>query len=635
MQRNNKKTLALMLGMAFVQTVAAQGAGEEKQLQAVHVTSATGRSQVIEDVQASVQVISARDLEAYPGTSVTEALKLAVGVDARPNGPTSSVTMRGIASSGTLILIDGDRRTNRYGSQNLNMLATEDVERIEIVRGPMSALYGADASGGVINIITKKAPLGSGLSGSAGVMLGTASAGQRSTNVERVSVAYGGDQVGHRLTLENRSMGDFRYAPTSYLTDLANTSEQYVNYSGQAKLGVNHLLHWRLEYVDQDDTKPDRTTAAPIQDFTGFERERRDYYKLGYVGSIGPGVLTLDASYGKSDGKTTRAYPTIETTDYRQKQYAGRYAAEFGAHAVTVGMGQITDELDVSLNSQKGNRRDEYVLLQDEWRMSPQWKLLAGLRHDKFNEFGAVNTPRVSLMYQPDGVWSFRAGYGKAYRAPTVLEQYSRFTRQRFLILGNANLKPESNQTNELAAAYRSGRLQGELVAYRSRVSDMITTVTSPALPGDPAGVTLRSNYVNVSSARVTGVELSGSYQVTHQLAATGGLEWLDVIDANSGARLTGRARNTAKLGLRYEQGAWSGDLLARYQQFYYNADSVTRVNTSTAYGTTDIRVNYRVSKALTTSFGIENLFDRRPPGNWSTTEPPARFAYVSARYAF
>jgi outer membrane cobalamin receptor len=142
-------------------------AGEAAALPPVVVT-ATSRTQPVADVQAAVQVISQRELQSYPGTSLTEALQLAVGVDARANGANSTLAIRGIitnAGSPVLVLVDGLRRTAKYGGVNLNLIALEDVERIEIVRGPMSALYGADATGGVINVVTKsvaKAEPGSG-----------------------------------------------------------------------------------------------------------------------------------------------------------------------------------------------------------------------------------------------------------------------------------------------------------------------------------------------------------------------------------------------------------------------------------------------------------------------------------------
>jgi outer membrane receptor for ferrienterochelin and colicins len=621
----------------LAQTAHAENPDDATLLGTVHVYSATGRSQAIEDVQASVQVISARDLQAYPGTSVTEALKMAVGVDARSNGPTSSVTMRGLASSGTLILIDGERRTNKYGSQNLNMLATEDVERIEVVRGPMSALYGTDASGGVINVITRKPEIGSGLSGSVAALYGSSAHSQRTTDIERASVTYGGDVVAQRLGVEKRNRDAFRYVPSDYLANLAETDESYVNYAGTAKLAQGHTLNWRYEYVDQNDTKPDRTTTAPIRDFTGFEKETRNFLKLGYVGSVGAGVLNLDASRGTSDGKTTRAFPTIETTDYTQTQLAGRYALDVGSHALTLGLGQIKDELDVSLNSKKASRTDNYLLLQDEWKISNQWKVLAGLRRDSFNDFGTVTTPRASVLFQPTNELGFRIGYGEAYRAPSVLEQYSRFVRQRFLILGNPDLKPESNKSWEVAASYSDKRFRGEIVAYRSKVSDLITSnSTLPAQPGDPAGVTTRSIYYNVSKADIDGIEASATYQLNDFITLMGAYELIDARDGITGARLTGRAQSVGRGGVRFEQGKWSADLTAQYIRDYYSADLVSRLNNvNTNYGTTAFKANYRVTSALTASIGIDNMFDSKPPGNWSITEPAARFGYVSARYTF
>ncbi|MEQ1729248.1 MAG: TonB-dependent receptor plug domain-containing protein, partial [Vicinamibacterales bacterium] len=123
--------------------------------ESVVMVTASTRPQEVRDVQASAQVVTSEDLRAYAGNSVTEGLKLAAGVDARSSGANSSISIRGFTASGgssVLVLADGLRRTGKYGSTNLNLFELEDVDRVEVIRGPMSALYGADATGGVVNV---------------------------------------------------------------------------------------------------------------------------------------------------------------------------------------------------------------------------------------------------------------------------------------------------------------------------------------------------------------------------------------------------------------------------------------------------------------------------------------------------
>lgn len=618
---------------------------EDTVLGDVVVYTASGRAQSVADVQAAVQVVGERDLQAYTGTSVTEALKLAVGVDARPNGANSMVTMRGLSSSATLLLVDGQRRTSKYGSRNLNLFAVEDVERIEIVRGPMSALYGADASGGVVNVITRKPALGSGPGGRVASTWGRSAHGQRETAITGASVEYGGDVSAHRVSVEHRDRGLFRYDRDSPTADLNRIDERYYAYDGYARVGSDHRINWRIEHLDQNDTGPGLLAAAPPSrpvavPFDAYERERRDFAQLGYQGLVAGGVLDVDLSRGHSDAKTTRAYPTIETTDFVQHQAMARYTRSWGAHTLVLGVGSSRDELDVSLNSRNATRVNDHLLLQDEWVIAGDWRALLGVRHDRFDDFGSTTNPRLSVSWQP-GPWSVRLGYGEAFRAPSVLEQYSRFVRGgRSLIVGNPDLKPEQNRSWEIAFGYAGARLRAELVAYDSRVSDLITTVRKPRESGDPAAITVRSVYTNVSDARVRGAELSLAWQLDARWFLQGGWEYIDARDASSDERLRDRSRQIARLGVRYDAGRLSADVQARYHFDYYNSDPNDRSTDAPAFnsnfGATDLKLSYRVTEALTAAIGVDNVFNTRAPSNYgSATEPAARFAYVSGRYVF
>lgn len=611
------------------------------------VVSATSQAQAIQDVQASVQVISAKDLEAFAGNNVPEALKMAAGVDARANGSSSFVAIRGLisnAGSPVLLLVDGLRRTGKYGGPGLNLMGLEEVERIEVVRGPMSALYGADATAGVINIITKAPKPGQAFGGSAQVTVGSIEGGQRDTTTLGATVNMGTERTGHRVSVSQRNKGLFRYpgtAATSY--DLSKIDETYLSYEGVAQLAPGHELRWLLESVDQDDTGPARTARAPITNFTAYEREKRHAYALRYKGAVGDGVLSADLSKGNAKASTTRSFPTIETTDYDQTELNVRYALELGAHLLVAGAGLRHEDLAVSIVSKVAKTDNKHLLIQDEWGFAPDWKLLAGLRFDDFSTFGSATTPRLSLAYSP-GPWNFRVGYGEAYRAPSALEQQARFVRGRFLILGQSDIKPEENKAWELAAAYRDERLQAEWVLFDNHVTNLIQTVSRPAVVGDPAGVTTRSVYSNVGKARLKGSELGASWRVNPNWSVTGGWDYLDAKDGLTGARLVQRARHTYRLGTRYERDGWRMDVQGRYLKDYYASNAVVAPTpapapTNSSFGTLDVKLAYQFNKTWSAAFGIDNLTNRRQPANYSATgsvqDPPGRFYYLQAKARF
>jgi len=647
-QSTNRFAATVLAALASA-TAAAQSSPSPTRVDTLFVT-ATSRDQPLQDVQASVQVITAQDLEAYQGTSVTEALKLAVGVDARANGANSTVAIRGFisgAGSPVLLLVDGLRRTAKYGTTNLNLIALEDVERVEIVRGPMSALYGADATGGVINVITKSPGATPGLGGTARATYGRTTDGQRDTVIAAATARFGGDGHGHRMSVETRQRDLFRYDKSTVTADLGEIDEVFASYEGRWDPAPGHRLRGILEYTDQTDTSPGLLAAAPPSrptpvPFEGHEKERRKFGSLRYEAKLGQGELDLEAAVGESDASTTRSYPAIETTDYRQRQLLARYTIEWGAHALVAGIGSTRDDVDVSINSSKAARTNDYALAQDEWRIAPDWNLLVGVRQDKFTDFDSVTTPRVSVRHTL-GPWGLRAGYGSAYRAPSVLEQYSRFTRGRFVILGNPDLRPEENKTWEAAASFNASGMSGEAVYFSSRVTDLVQTVSSPAQPGDPAGVTTRSVYTNVAKADINGVELRGAWQVSRAWSLQASYEWLDATDGDTGARLTQRSRQAVRGGLRFEQGDWRADVIGRYYKDFLNTDPNIRTGPNppfnTNYGTLDAKVSWRATRAVELSVGIDNITDRRQPVNWSNTgsimDPPARYAYGSVRVDF
>ncbi len=638
--------IALALASLSV-SAAAQTGSAPASVEPVVVTAAQ-RQQSISDVQAAVQVITASDLATYGGMSLTEALQLAVGVEARSNGANSTIAMRGLianAGSPVLVLIDGMRRTGKYGTVNLNLLPLEAVERIEIVRGPMSALYGADASGGVINIITKSVFKAQPGSGSLRMTAGAIDDGQRETLTAGATLHAALGSSLHRVSVDLRRREAFRFNRSSFLADLGRIEEQILNYNGALPLAGGQQLTWTLEGLWQKDTAPGLLPASPPTRpqaiiFTGAERETRYYGDVRYRAPVGPGELTLEFAHGRSDASTTRSFPNIETTDYRQTELRARYALDAGAHHLIFGAGASKDDLDLSITSAGKRRKSYHALVQDEWKLPAGFKALLGLRYDDFSDFGDVTTPRASLAWS-QGPITLRAGYGEAYRAPSAIELYSRFFRGRFLVVGDPNLRPERNRSTELAFAYATRDMSVDVTVFDSKVRDLIQTVLRPRLPSDPASVSQRSQYANVEQARLKGLEITGRWRVSSKLDAYLGYDYLDADNARTGARLTQRARANLRGSLRWREGPWQVDLRHRQWFDYYNTDPAIRGSApfNSQMQHTDLRLSYFWRPNLELALGMDNLFDKRQPVNWSstgaTTDPPARFIYGSLRYRF
>lgn len=599
------------------------------------VVTATGQTSPVRDVQASVEVIEAEKLRLHGDDNIAQALKQAVGVQASNGGATGDIAIRGFNRNHTLVLVDGFRRTNNYGSNNPTQIAIHDVERIEIVRGPLSSLYGSDALGGVVNVITRHPGRNPGTDITA--TTGAARDGRESLRIG-VSTRLGDEHLGHALNVEQNFRNRLRHAGAAE-DDLGRLNNWSGSYRGRLQPGSGQRISWAFEAFDRDGDGD--AIDIQRQPYSRFEDERRYFASVDYRQAVGDGEIVARGSVGQSKGETNRSHPVIETTDYRQFQGdLIHHLFPHPDHAFSLGIGALRDELDVSINSREASRNNAFALVQDQWQIAPSWQLVGGLRVDNFDDFGSTTNPRVSLGWT-HGAWSGRLGYGSAFRAPSLLEQYASFARGRLLIRGNAALDPEKSTTWEAMLRREFGAGLVEITLHRNRIRDLIDSFTTDQMLGALRVV----EYRNISRAAIDGVELVSRWQLADGLELSGGVDLTDARNADTDARLTGRARQTWRLETAYTRGAWAWNLRARHMRDYLSVridaprdalpvdSNLTRV---------DLGVQYHHDPRVTLFGGVDNIFDRRDPDNFAVTatgtqrnDPDARYAYVGVRVAF
>ena len=485
-----------------------------------------------------------------------------------------------------------------------------------------------------INIITRK-PDGKAPH-SVRALAGTATTGQRNTLILGSSLNFSTGDIQHRLGLESREISPLRYNRGSLADDLSGVSHQSVNYQGLLRLGA-HSFGLTLEASRQDDNRDNfATVGTRTVPYEAFEKESRQFAALRYNGEVGPGALEMVGAFSRSDGATNRSGPgTNETTLFKQTQFQARYFLERGQHGLTFGAGADRSDVNIAINSRSATRNVEHVLVQDQWHFDPKWNLVAGVRADHYSDFGSTTNPRVSIA-RTDGPLTLRAGYGSAFQAPTLVQQYSSFTRGRFIILGTPGLQPEKSRTTELGARYALAAGAVDAVLFRSRVSDRIESYQTGALVGS----LLETRYRNISRANLSGGELNLTWQPAAGVALKAGVDLLNARNGDTGARLTGSARQTYRLSARYALGAWSFEGRARHLRDYYQIDPVARgAAYYTRYTVADLRADYTLGARTVLFLGLDNLFDRNVPNNWSGTggfeDPGKRFGYVGLRHAF
>lgn len=633
----NYKSLFLKKALLLAALLPLQGiASDQIRIDTLFVT-ATGNAAPVQDVQASVQVITREELDRFNDSSVSQALKNAVGISTSDSGATADISIRGFNRNHTLILINGQRRTNNYGSSNLNQISFFDIDRIEIIRGPLSSLYGSDALGGVVNIITRQPGDNPGTS----ILVKTGSSDQgrgRESMQTGVNFRLGHDAWGHTLTLEQDYRNRFRHHDSS-TDDSGELNNWSINYRGQYEIDQQNRLGWTLETYDR---RSDADATIDINNpINRFEREKRYFAGVNYSRLTDQDELTVRASAGDSQGSTNRSFPNIETTHFRQYQTDALYHRFFDAHTVSLGLGALHDQLDVSINSKKASQRNHFFLVQDQWAINENWQLVYGARHDQYNDFGNTLNPRLSLGWS-DGPWSARAGYGTAFRSPSLLEQYSEFVRGRLVIKGNTALQPEESKTWELMARRDIGKGYLEANLHHNSVENLIQSFTTDQRQGQLTVV----EYRNIGKATIQGAELVAFWPITDRLNLHTSLEWLDAKDAESKERLTGRAKFSAKSEINYSSSPFTTyNLRLRHMSDYLSVDASAPRGAKPSNSNltlTDVSVNHQLQNKVTLTAGIDNLFDKRDPENFTLTStgtqrnsPDARYFHLSARIDF
>lgn len=593
-------------------------------------TTSLGEEQNIEDVQASIEVLDPKFIENSNSRSVPQLLNNALGVDVSDAGSTSSASLRGFSSSHTLILVDGIRRTGKYGSFDLTSIQLEDIERVEIVRGPMSALYGADGIAGVINIITKKNPTKDYIK--ATILGGVAQNGQRETYITKLNGAKVQKDISHTYSIELREKDDYRLDKSSIATDLKNESRQFLSYANGINLSDNDKLNTRLEYSRQDDKGKNYANTDV------YEKENRYQIATQYNHIDEKFVFDSNLAYGYSDTDVNRGSGS-ELTDYKQLEF-NNYFRHYTSDEMTniLGAGFKNEKIDVSMYSKNASRDNINLLFQNEYYLTDSFITNFGLRYDDFSDFGDTLNPKVSLMYKISN-FNFRISYGEAFKAPSFTNMYSHFTRSAGPVLydisGNEDLKPEESKTYEFAVNYNKDNFDFEIVHHRSKLDNLVNSYT---VSYNPATRTSYTSYKNIDEATINGTEISSKYSFENGFGVNLAWEYLDTNDETTNNRLTGSAQTTLKMNLSYEINDLGVYLnLKKYNNYFGTNES--RVNVNSDYTVADLKVNYKFTKKLEWFAGVDNIQDKQMPYNMTSrgtpNDPGERFYYTGMNFLF
>ena len=621
-RRPRPSVLALAAASLFSPALFAQTPAEQ-QLREV-VVSATGFEQELKDAPASISVITRQELETRQFRDLAEALQNVEGIDVGGStGKTGGldISIRGMPSDYTLILIDGRRQNvagdvtpNGFGAAHTSFMPPlAAIERIEVIRGPMSTLYGSDAMGGVVNIITRKVARewGGQVTMETGIPQDSEWGSQTRSSVY-LSGPVATDLLGLTLrgNIYRREAADWVLAPgqaqPATARNPAPAESRQHSVGGRLMLTPNrqHDIWLDVEsgrswYDNEDGRLGTRDAAAPNRTgnnppgYLDALRFNRDQVAIGHTGRLGFGTVesslmhTTTETVGRTipGGAIPRNAAARRTVYWLSEADRGRerelkttnlvldskLVAPVGdAHVLTVG-GQWWDAKLVDGLLPRSQSQTMWALFaEDEWRLAPGLTATLGGRYDHHSAFGGHVSPRGYLVWDATPQWTFKGGVSKGFRAPRLnqlIDGISGVSGQgATLNIGNPNLKPETSTSTELSALFNNQKgLTASATLFHNKVKDKI------ASGGDCSVARISScvvdptaNYsVNVDQAKTWGMELSSRVQLTKAWGLKAGYTWTDSEVIEGGVK-NGKLADTAR-HLLHAQLDWNPDAKWRF----------------------------------------------------------------------
>ena len=612
----------LVTGCFVVLASVATPAFPQTQLTPIVVTGSR-EPQPIERVTADVVVIDAERIRASSADSVEDLLRREAGVQVSRNGGPghpAGVFIRGAGSGNTVVLVDGVR----IGSGTLGQVAFEglglsQIDRIEVLRGPGSSLYGADAVGGVVQIFTKRgegAPrfTANGAVGSYGSYHGGGA----------VSGATGGFDYAASLGRE-KSRGVSTLRPDDEFGNYNPDDDGHVRNTAQFKLGYTPAVGHRFgvnAVRSSLDAQYDASEYAPpnfTQDATPDFRNKLDtsVVSLDYRGVLAPN-WTASAQLAHNDDDLKSGGTTVDRFRTRRDQLTWQNAVKFGAdHQLMLAYEHLAEKAESAAFAGQEKRSNNAFVLGYVGEFGPQ-ALTADLRRDQNSVYGGETTGRLGWSTEAAKGVRLRALAGTTFRAPSFNELF-------YAGYGVPGITPEHGRSIELGINWRAGDSEASATVYRNRVRNLIAYESDNTLcPADPSYSFGCAR--NIGRARLQGATLSGA-QRFGALRISGTVDFLDAKDQDTGRRLARRAAHQESFAAEYDLGAWRiGAALLAVGARPDGSATLGR------YATLDLSTRWRFAPQWQLEAKLLNATDRQyePARDY---QPLGRQAWIGVRY--
>ncbi len=578
------------------------------------VVTATRTARTADETLVPVTVITRKEIERSQAQSVADLLSGQPGISVANNGgqgKATSVFLRGANADHVLVLVDGMKiGSATTGTASFQDIPMELIERIEIVRGPRSSLYGSEAIGGVIQIFTRKGDgspkpsfsIGAGShgtwQGSAALSGGVGSGGWYSLGLSAVDTDGFNACKGKPAP---NGAGCFTSEPDK---------DGYRNQSGRLRAG------WRFGNGTKAEVNWLRARGNNQYDGSFVNESESIQQVLGASLSFVPSAIwhtSLRVSQSQDDSDNFKNGVFKSRFNTRRDLFSWQNDIELAkGHQLVAGVDWQEDRITSSTAYAVTSRDNTGVFAQYLAEIGGHDVQLSA-RHDDNQQFGAKTTGGAAWGYNLNRDLRLTASYGTAFKAPTFNQLY-------FPGFGNASLRPEQSRSLDFGLAGKTGAGRWSLNAFETRVTDLI-------------GFDASFNPVNIDTARIRGIEA---------VAATRVLDWdlrgnLTLLDpenqaagANHGKVLPRRARQSLSLSADRDFGNWSAGATLRGAGRRY--DNLANTLELDGYATLDLRGEYRLNKDWRLQARVENLFDKDYETAYLYNQP-GRGAYLTLRY--
>lgn len=628
------------------------------------VVTASGFQQKIQDSAASISVIPRQQIEDKAYRDVTDALKDVPGVVVTGGASSSDISIRGMSSKYTLILVDGkrvDTRGTRPNSDNAGieqgwLPPMEAIERIEVVRGPMSSLYGSDAMGGVINVITRKTSRtewkGS-LHGDATLQENRDSGDLFQTNAYASGPLIEG-LLGVRVNgllsrrAEDKIVNGYNEqrmrSGTAVFTLTPDEKNEFDFEIGRSLQDRNSTPGKSVaaERCSRGKCKPS-SRSEDLYTRTNYSLTHNGYYDFGNSTSY------VQREETNNPGRKMKMYNTIFNT---QNQF------ELGAHMLNLGgqyryekLGDSGNQLSSAQDVNQLTRWSWALFAEDEWALTNDFSLTSGIRMDRDQNFGSHWSPRMYGVWHLTEQWTMKGGVSAGYRSPDLRQSSASWGQstgggvRKGIIVGNPDLQPEKSLSEEIGLMWDSlkGVNAGVTVFntdFKNKITEVRRCEDTPDCTIGGTPYDFISDRVNVDKANMRGVEATFGWQINKDWKWN--TNYTYTASEQKSGEFQGKALNQMPKHMINTVLDWQAtqdlSLWSRVNFRSRTSDYLSRTSMETStpsYTFVDAGLSYQAAKNLQLTGGVYNILDKTVDYDHYRTTLDGRRYTVGMTYNF